>query len=142
MKNLLQYASNCLGRPTSITSSVYATPIDHIYCRSCVLCSCAQLAKYKQAKVVNIIIIIPSLIDADAVRRVCALESSSFLLLLITPSNHTQQSIVCFLLMCTNWWVKVVNEFVPLMLPVARTLRYISVDAAHRVYALESSSSP
>ena len=54
-KNWLQYASNPLARSTSVANSAFmlATPIDHTYCWPCAFCSCAQLAKCKQVKVIN-----------------------------------------------------------------------------------------
>ena len=54
-KNWLQYASNISAWPTSIINRAFllVTPISHTYCWPWAFCSCAQLAKCKQVKVVN-----------------------------------------------------------------------------------------
>ena len=54
-KNWLQYPLNRLIWPTSVANNVFmlATPINHTNCWPRAFCSCTQLAKYMQVKVVN-----------------------------------------------------------------------------------------
>ena len=91
-KNWLQYALNPLAQPTSIANSEFmlATPIGHTYCWPCAFCSCTQLAKCKQVKVVNIYMHLRLMQMCRAAHGVCALESSSYQWTLIMKI-HTQQ---------------------------------------------------
>ena len=103
-KNWHQCVSNHLVQPMSVTNSPFmlAMPINHTHCRPCASCSYAQLAKHKQVKVVN-----GSHIDADAVCRVCALESSRF-------ESFARCLVTCPLLLwefTSPWYYIAINPF-------------------------------